>query len=119
MRALFTILIIIGIIYGIYSGAMAAWSYFEISNVVEEVVPRELPKASESWARSDRGGLIREAVLKGATQAGITLDPAGVRVTEEEGSLWVRITYAYPFARIGTRQFTIPISIAHSFPVRQ
>ena len=118
MRGLFAILVIVGIVYGIYTGAMAAWSYFEISNVVEEVVPRELPKTSEGWAKSDRSRTIRAAVLKGATQAGITLDPSGVAVTEEEGSLWVRITYAYPVARIGERQFTIPISTAHSFSVK-
>ena len=118
MRGLFIILVIFGIVYGVYTGAMAAWSYFEISNVVEEVVPRELPKARESWARSDRSATIREAVLKGATQAGIALDPGGVAVTEEEGSLWVRIRYAYPVARIGERQLTIPIRTAHSFPVK-
>ena len=116
MKGLFIIVVIFGIVYGVYTAAMAAWSYFEISNVVEDVVPRELPKASESWR--DRNGTIREAVLTGATKAGISLDPAGISVSEEGGSLWVKIRYAYPVARVGDRQFTIPISTARSFPVK-
>ena len=122
MKGLFTLLVIGGLIYGIYSGFMAVWSYFEVSNLVEEVVPRELPKISEraGWRAPDRVKKIHDVIVDGATQAGIPLDPEAVVVTEEGGALWVRINAAYPMIRYKNEYLlNIPISTAHSFSVSQ
>ena len=117
MKALFGFLIFAGILYGIYSGVMAIWSYFEISNVVEEVVPRELPKLSDRG--SDRSEDMRNAIVKGAEKAGIALDPATVNVSEEGSAIWVRINATYPVLRFRDKKyFDIPISTAHSFGLK-
>ncbi len=118
MKVLFTVAMIFAILWGIYSGAMAISSYFELSSVVEEVVSRELPRllADKGWRPADREQKIRAAILKGATEAGVELDPDGVLVSEEDGALWVRINSGYPLVRYqGQRLFSIPISTAHSF----
>jgi len=117
VKGLFTILIIAGIIYGIYSGFMAVWSYFEISNLVEEVVPRELPQ-TKGWEQQDRVKKVRDAIVKGAMDSGVALDPNAVSVAEEGNALWVRIDAAYPIVRYHDL-LSIPISTAHSFTLPQ
>jgi len=116
MRALIILLVIGGILYGGYSGGMAAYYYFEISKVVKEVVPREMLRPASSGP--ERNGIVRAAVVKAATQAGINLYPDDIAVSEEAGSLWVRVTYEYAYAKIAEREFAIPISTAQAFPVR-
>jgi hypothetical protein len=120
VKALFTVLVVVVILYGVYSGAMAIWSYFELSNLVEEVVPRELTKTGDrGWGSVDRMQAIRSAIIKGARNDGIVLDPAAVSVTEEEGALWVRINAPYPLVRLrGERIVDIPVSTAHSFALK-
>ena len=118
MKVLFTVALIFGILWSIYSAAMAAWSYFELSSLVEEVVSRDLPRllADKGWKSGDRAQKIRDAIVKAATEAGVELDPDGVLVSEEDGELWVRINSGYPLVRYqGQRLFSIPISTAHSF----
>jgi hypothetical protein len=120
VKLVFTLLVVGAIFYGVYSAALAAWSYFEISNLVEEVTPRELRNmgGGSNWERADRTRRLREAILKGAEQSGIVLDPKGVSVTESDGAIWVRITNKYPMVKFrGESMVTIPISTAHSFPV--
>jgi hypothetical protein len=99
---------------------MAVWSYFELSNLVEEIVPRELPKLREraSWAKNERVMKIHAAIVKGANENGVGLDPDAVSVTEEDGAIWVRINAAYPIIRIRNETYlSIPISTAHSFAI--
>lgn len=117
MKALFTLLVIAGIVYGIYSGFMAVWSYFEVSNLVEEIVPRELPKM-RGWDPPDRAKKVHDAIVQGAIDSGVALDPAAVTVSEEDGALWVRINAAYPVVRYHDL-LSIPIATAHSFSVPQ
>ena len=119
MKGFFTLVMIFAIVYSIYSGFMAVWSYFELTTLVEEVVPREIPKISErGWRSADRSGRIRAAIVQGATEAGVALDPDAVMVSEEDGALWVRINAGYPMIRYhGEVWLSIPISTAHSFPL--
>ena len=121
MKGLFTLVFIIGILYGIYSGFMAVWSYFELTTIVEEVVPRELPKLGDrGWRQGDRARKIHDAVVKGAGEVGVALDPDAVLVSEEDGALWVRINAGYPMIRYrGETMLAIPISTAHSFSLTQ
>lgn len=120
MKALFTVLVVVAILYGIYSGAMAIWWYFELSNLVEEVVPRELKKTGDrGWGSVDRMQAIRTAIIKGAQGDGIALDPKAVSVTEEEGALWVHVSAPYPVVRVrDQRIIDIPVSTAHSFALK-
>src|SRR5262245_21928656 len=114
MRPLIIILVVGGLLYAVYSGGMAAWYYLELSKVVRDAVPREMLRQGES----DRSRTVRAAVVKAATQAGITLYPDDIAVSEEAGSLWVRVTSGYPVAKIAEREFAIPISTAQAFPVK-
>lgn len=118
MRALFGLAVVVVILWGMYSAAMGVKSYFEISNVVEEIVPRALEAGTDSRApfgARDRTERVRAAIVSGAAKSGIPLDPESVAVTEDDGAVWVRVTSAYRALKVGDRAIDIPISTTHSF----
>jgi hypothetical protein len=117
MRFLVRFAVLVAVLWGLYSAAMLIKSYFELSNVVEDVVARELgtPGERATFGRGERTYRIRQAIVRGATQSGIPVEPAGVTVTEENGALWVRVNWAYQALRVGDRAFDIPISTSRSF----
>jgi hypothetical protein len=117
VRLLVRVALLVAVLWGLYSGAMAAKSYIELSNVVQEVVSRELgsPGDRSTLDRSDRARRIREAILKGAAQSGIVLEAARVSVTEQDSAVRVRVTSSYEALRVGERALDIPISTSHSF----
>jgi hypothetical protein len=117
MRLLVRFAVVMAVLWGLYSAAMVVKSYFELSSVVEEVVPRELGNAGErsTFGRGDRTHRIRQAIVKGAAQSGISVEPTGVAVTEENGALWVRVNSTYQALRVGDRALDIPISTSRSF----
>jgi hypothetical protein len=118
MKGLFIVLVVAGILYGIYSGAMVAWSYFELSSAMEEAVPRELRQAEDSWARGARADRIRAAVVKAAGQSGIAVDPRSVQVTEQDGSVSVQVRHPYPVVTYaGETKAAIPVTATRSFPL--
>lgn len=120
MKGLFTSFVILSlVIYGGYSGFMALQFYLEMSNLVDEVVQRELPKVSDrGWRAQDRMRRIREAIVKAATQSSIPLDPAAIVVTEEAGVLWVKTAFQYEVVKLpGDKSLGIPIETSHSFNV--
>jgi hypothetical protein len=117
MRFLVRFAVIVAILWALYSGAMAAKAYFELSNVVQEAVPRELGATADraTFGRSERLRRIREAIVRGAAESGIVVEPSRVSVTEENGALWVRVSSTYEALRVGERVVDIPISTSHSF----
>jgi hypothetical protein len=118
MKTLFSLAVVGVILWGIYSAAMAVKSYFEISNVVEEVVPRVLEAGTEShgtFAAAGRTERVRTAIVNGAAKSGIALEPDSVSVTEDEGAMWVRVTSSYRALKVGDRVIDIPISSSRSF----
>jgi hypothetical protein len=107
------------LIYGGYTGLMALQYYLEISNLVDEVVQRELPKISGwGWRSPDRLRKIQEVLLNAANQSGIAIGPGDIVVGEQAGVLSVKVTYQYPVVNNEiARAITIPISTAHTYSV--
>jgi hypothetical protein len=91
MRVVFWLLVGIGFMYAFYSGAIAAYSYFQVKDAVTETV-------GERWAvdRYERAGRIKQEILKKASQSGVVLDEREVSVTEDDRMLLVRIRWSYP-----------------------
>lgn len=113
MRAVFWLLVAVGIVYAFYSGAVAVWQYLEIKGIVEESVA-ERAKVD----RQERAARVRDDILKRASASGVTLDERDVLVTEEERTLRVLIRWSHPvIVYKGDAVLSIPLAFDKSFSV--
>jgi hypothetical protein len=113
------VLFLLVLVYGGYTAIVALQQYFELSNLLEEVVQRELPKVSGwGWRPADRGRRIHDSIVRTAKQSGIPVEPDAVMLNEQGGVLAVRITYRFPALKYGRNQaITVPISAGRTFTV--
>ena len=118
MKKIITVLVIVGILYGVYSAGMAGHSYVTISGVIDEVVPRQIGDKGvpESWAAKERDDRIRAAVVKSVSDAGIPIDAGDVAISEDAGKLSVRVSHGYPVITFqGETKAAIPVSVTGSY----
>ena len=118
MRKIVTLLVIVGILYGVYSAGMAGHSYVTISGVIDEVVPRQIGDkgVSDSWAVKERDDRIRAALVKSVTDAGIPIGAEDVAISEDAGKLSVRVSHDYPVITFqGATKAAIPVSVTGSY----
>jgi len=114
VRALFWLLVAIGLAYAFYVGAVAVWQYYEIKGIVEEVVGESMPAE-----RFGRTALVTGNILRKAAATGIVLDERGVFVTEENRQLRVLIRWSYPAIVFrGEVKLSIPLAFHGSFPIQ-
>jgi hypothetical protein len=111
IRLIFWLLVAVGLFYGFYSGAMAVWSYMQVTSVVDSAATERL--------RSGAGiGQLRDAVLRGAVRSGIPLDERAIEVTPREGAVAVRVHWSYTVATFNNEPvFVIPLSVTRVYPV--
>lgn len=113
MKAVFWLLVTIGIVYAFYSGGVAVWQYLEVKGVVEESVA-ERAKVD----RHERAGRVKDDILKRASASGVTLDEREVFVTEEDRTLRVLIRWSYPvIVYKGDAVLSIPLAFDKAFAV--
>ena len=122
MKLLFTMLLIVGVFAGIYRIGMAAYGWFELSGLVEDIASEEVPKIVE---RAQQGGFgasterfvkIRESILKGAQEAGVPVRPEDVAVNTVDNTLDVRVSWDAPMVTYqGKSYLEIPMSVQKSF----
>jgi hypothetical protein len=118
MKKLFVLLVIVGILYGLYSAGMAGHSYVTISGVMDEAVPRQIGDkgVSDQFAAKERDDRIRKAVAENVTAAGITIGPENIAISEEGGKLFVQVSHQYPVIVFqGETKAAIPVSVTSSF----
>ena len=88
MKLLITLLVITAAVYGVYNFTMAAYGWFQMSSIVDEVAKEELAKPSSSsfsaFDPRDRFGRIRERILKGAKEASVDLRPENVQLNRRQ-----------------------------------
>ena len=112
MKTVFWLLVGVGVVYGFYSAAVAAYQYMQVGDVVQDSV---LERAGlEAYERTAR---VKDDILKKSANAGIMLNENDVLVTSEDRSIHVLIRWSYPV--IVYRNDTIlavPISYDHTFP---
>jgi hypothetical protein len=114
MKALFWVLVAIGCVYVFYTGAMAVWSYLEITSVVEQVVAE---RASRS-EREERATRVQEDIVKKVAASGIKVDDRGVSVSDEGRTLDVSVRWSWPvIVYQGERVFAIPLKHERTFKV--
>jgi hypothetical protein len=105
VKIVVTALIVVAVLYGIYQFTVAAYGWFQMSSIVDEVASRELRLIAErggqqrSLYEGDRYAKLREGILKGAEEAGVDLRPEDVALTVADNTLDVRLTRTAPMVR--------------------
>jgi hypothetical protein len=120
MKKIIVPLVIVGILFSLYSFGMAGYSYVTISNLLDDVVPRQIGTrgVSDSFAAQERNERVRAAVVKSVTDAGIVIDQSAVTTAEEGSKLAVRVSYQYPVIKYqGETKVAIPVTVTSLFPV--
>ena len=114
MKVLFWIFVAIGCVYVFYTGAMALWSYLEITSVVEEVV-------NERATRTDRQVLasrVRDDIAKKVAASGINVDERAISVSDEGKTLEVSVRWSWPVIVYQERQYlAVPLKHERTFVV--
>jgi hypothetical protein len=113
MKVVFWLFVAIGLVYVFYSGAIAAYQYVQVKDVVEESVLER-----SKLDKYDRATRVKQDILRKLPAAGVTLGEGNVLVSEEERSLRVLIRWSYPVVVYQDHAYlSIPISYDKSFQV--
>jgi hypothetical protein len=113
VKLVFWLLVAVALFYGFYSSSMAVWSYFQVSEVVEDTF---------SDPRKDRTDpvYVRTTILKGVAARGITVDERDVVVTPYAGAMGVQVRWKYPmFSYDDETVLAIPLSLDRTVAVTE
>jgi len=114
MKVLFWVLVAIGCVYVFYTGAMAVWSYLEITSVVEEVVAEWASRTG----REERATRVKEDIDKKVAASGIKVGDRGVSVSDEGRTLDVSVRWSWPvIVYQGAEVLAIPLKHERTFKV--
>lgn len=126
MTKLITALIVIGVCYGIYQGAMAANGWFQMSGVVTDVAEKELPGVIER--RTQQAGLpsagldgegsskIRAQIIQRAEEANVPLRADAVSVGVVDNMLEVKLAWDAPIVVYNGKPYVeIPLTVEKRF----
>ena len=122
MRIFVTLLVIVAVVYGLYNFTMAAYGWFQLSNLVDEVARPEATKLAASQGSFDNQagfGRVRDGILKGAKDMGVDLRPENVNIVVADGMLDVRLNWTAPMVAYKDRTYLdIPMSLQRGFLIR-
>jgi hypothetical protein len=108
VKLLITLLVITAAVYGVYNFTMAAYDWFQMSTIVDEVAKEELAKPSSGFTAfdaRDRFGRIRERILKGAKEASVDLRPENVQLNVVDNNLDVQLFWDAPMVVYGDKTY--------------
>ncbi len=114
MKVLFWIFVAIGCVYVFYLGAMAVWSYLEVTSVVEEVVNERASRTE----RQDRAGRVKDDIAKKVAASGIAVDERAISVNDEGKTLEVSVRWNWPLIVYQEREYlAVPLKHDRTFAV--
>ncbi len=94
----------------VYEGFMTIWSYMEMTSVVERAADMT------SHMTDDRPGHVKQLVLSGAAESGLTLDDRLVTVTERDHVITVQVRWRYPVVVWnGEPVLAVPLSVERTY----
>jgi hypothetical protein len=122
VKLLITLLVITAAVYGVYNFTMAAYGWFQMSTIVDEVSKEELARPTSGFGvfdARDRFGRIRERILKGAKEASVDLRPENVQLNVVNNVLDVQLAWDAPMVVYGDKTYLqIPMTMQRGFPVK-
>lgn len=105
MKILFWGLVVVGLLYGAYSGMIAVWSWIAVNNGVDEILGKEGVEALPSEE-------IKAKVLAAASESGVPLTEKDVIVTREDRTVRVEVIWTVPVIIVkGDTVLAIPLSV--------
>jgi hypothetical protein len=122
VKGLLTAFLVVAIFFLIYQFMIAGYGWFQMSTVVDDVASRELKTIAERNGQpanifeGDRYAKVREGILKGAEEAGVTLNADDVAVTVENNTLDIRLRWGAPMLTYqGQTYVELPMTIQRGF----
>lgn len=114
MKALGWVFVAIGCVYVFYTGAMAVWSYLEVTSVVEEVVNERASRTD----RQERATRVRDDILKKVAASGISVDERAVSVSDEGKTIDVSVRWNWPVIVYQAHEYlAVPMKHDRTFEV--
>ena len=105
MKLVFWGLVVVGLLYGAYSGMIAVWSWIAVNNGVDEILSKEGAEALPSEE-------IKTKVLASASEAGVPLTEKDVIVTRVDRTVRVDVIWTVPVIIVkGDAVLAIPLSV--------
>jgi len=105
VKILFWGLVVVGLLYGAYSGMIAVWSWIAVNNGVDEILSKE---GVEALASDE----IKTKVLASASDSGVPLTDKDVIVTREDRTVRVEVVWTVPVIVFkGDTVLAIPLSV--------
>ena len=129
MKMLFTALVIVAILYGVYQAAIAGNGWFQMSGAVDQVAEKELPGLIERAKQqaglpsagldNERATSIRAQILKAAEEHRVPLAQDGVAVGVVGNELQISLAWDAPIVVYAGRPYVeLPLSMERRFSLR-
>ena len=122
MKFLFGLIVIVALAYAAYTGILAAGTYFEVSQIIDDAVLDLKPgmidasRQALGGSRGDPALKLREAVLAKTTKASLPISEDDVVVTEADQKLQIKVTWSQPVNFYQDKiAFALPLSVTRSF----
>ena len=122
MKGLISAFIVVALLYGVYQFTFAAYGWFQMTTVVDDIAGRELRGIAErhqqqrSLFESDRYAKLREGILKGAEEAGVPLSPENVNISVSDNVLDIRLSWGAPIITYqGKIYLQLPMTMQRGF----
>ncbi len=114
MKALFWVFVAILCVYIFYTGAMAVWSYLEVTSLVEDVVNERASRGD----RNERATRIRDEIAKKVAESGIKIDERSVSVSDTGPALDIGVRWSWPVVTYqGQAYLSLPLSHDRTFNI--
>jgi hypothetical protein len=114
MKTLFWVFVAIFCVYVFYTGAMAVWSYLEVTSLVEDVVNERASRGD----RNERATRIRDEIAKKVAQSGIKIDERSVSVSDTGLTLDIGVRWNMPVVTYqGEDYLSLPLKHERTFNI--
>jgi hypothetical protein len=95
--------------YAVVAGAGMGWRYMVLTSAVGDALTEE-----RRFGPGDRAARVRQSVLRGASDAGLSLDPEEVTVVADGNVVTVQVRHVYTVVEYQARRLDIPITVEQS-----
>jgi nitrogen-specific signal transduction histidine kinase len=106
MKVFFWGLVAVACCYAVYGGMMSAYQWFQVHNVVDEVLqPRNLRELTTTMD-------VKRRIMREAAEAGVPLAEREVNVVSNKGVLAIQVAWTFPMIVYkGESVLAIPLSV--------
>ena len=106
MKLIFWFLVMLGLCWAFYVGAMSVWQYFQVAGTVDEAFEQRTVGQSYDMR------LIRDHVLRVTNEAGIPLTERDVFVLQAGDQIVLEAVWSYPVLILkGEVVLAVPLSV--------